>query len=70
MARFMSVYFDRAETVELSDGNLFEPSPDAAVVEGGLRHPRKRAAASGIVGLGAATVGLLVLKRGRSAERP
>jgi hypothetical protein len=35
-------------------GNLFEPSLDAAVVEGGLRNPRKRAAASGIVGLGAA----------------
>jgi short-subunit dehydrogenase len=69
MARFMSAYFDKAEPVELSEGNLFEPSLDAAVVEGGLRNPRKRAAASGIVGLGAA-VGLLALKRRRLAERP
>jgi short-subunit dehydrogenase len=69
MARFMSTYFDRAEPVELSDGNLFDPSPDAAVVEGGLRRPGKRAAASGIVGLGAAAVGVLAFKRGMPAER-
>jgi short-subunit dehydrogenase len=67
MARFMSAYFDRAEHVGVSEGNLFEPSSDAAVVEGGLRSPRKRAAASGIAGLGAATAGLLVLRRARSA---
>jgi short-subunit dehydrogenase len=67
MARFMSGYFDRAEPVELTEGNLFEPSPDAAVVEGGLRNPRKRAAAGGIAGLGAAAMGLLVLRRGREA---
>jgi short-subunit dehydrogenase len=69
MARFMSAYFNRAEPVELSDGNLFDPSPDAAVVEGGLRRPRKRAAASGIVGIGAAAAGVLALKRGRIAAR-
>src|SRR3954463_7585767 len=60
---------DRAEPVELAEGNLFEPSTDAALVEGGLRNPRKRAAAGGIAGLGAA-LGLLVFKRGNSAQRP
>jgi short-subunit dehydrogenase len=70
MARFMSGYFDWAEPVELTEGNLFEPSTDAALVEGGLRNPRKRAAAAGIAGLGAAALGLLVLKRGNSAQRP
>jgi short-subunit dehydrogenase len=39
MARAMTSYFARAEQVPLSDGNLYEPSKDAAVVEGGLRSP-------------------------------
>jgi short-subunit dehydrogenase len=63
MSRLTSAYFDRAAPVDVSDGNLFEPSADAAVVEGGLRNPRKRAAATGVAGLGVAAAGLLVRKR-------
>ena len=46
LGRFMSAYFQRAERVSTSEGNVFEPSTDAAVVDGGLRSPRQRAAAA------------------------
>ncbi|ONM48415.1 SDR family oxidoreductase [Nocardia donostiensis] len=63
MERFLSAYFDRAERVPTSDGNLFQPSPDAAVVEGNLRSPWKRAAAGAMTGAAATTTGYLLLKR-------
>ncbi|MFS0900466.1 SDR family oxidoreductase [Mycolicibacterium litorale] len=59
LARFMSAYFQRAEPVSTSDGNLFEPSADAAVVEGGLRSPRQRAAAGVTAGVATAVGGFL-----------
>lgn len=66
MNRFLSAYFDRAERVPMSHGNVFEPSLDAPVVEGGLRSPRKRAAAgivaASVVASGA-TAGLRIAKR-------
>jgi short-subunit dehydrogenase len=63
LARFMSAYFQRAEAVAQSDGNLFEPSQDAAVVEGGLRSAKQRTAAGAIAGSAAAAIGALALKR-------
>lgn len=66
MSRFLDAYFDRADRVPMSHGNVFEPSLDAAVVEGGLRSPRKRAAAglvaASVVASGA-TAGLRLAKR-------
>jgi hypothetical protein len=59
----MSAYFQRAEAVAQSDGNLFEPSQDAAVVEGGLRSAKQRTAAGAIAGSAAAAIGALALKR-------
>jgi short-subunit dehydrogenase len=63
LARFMTAYFDRAEAVATSDGNLFEPSQDAAVVEGGLRSPRQRAAAGLLTASASTAAGALLLRR-------
>jgi short-subunit dehydrogenase len=63
LGRFMAAYFDRAEHVPTCDGNLFEPSPDAAIVEGGLRSAKQRAAAGLVTGSAAAAAGMLILKR-------
>jgi short-subunit dehydrogenase len=63
LGRFMTAYFQRAEPVLTSAGNLFEPSPDAAVVDGGLRSPKKRAAAGIMTGSAAAAAGFAILKR-------
>lgn len=46
LGRFMSAFFQRADRVPTSEGNVFAPSADAAVVDGGLRSPRQRAAAA------------------------
>jgi short-subunit dehydrogenase len=65
MARAMTSYFARAERVPVSDGNLYEPSKDAAVVEGGLRSPKQRAAAGLGAGSIAAAAGIVVALRRR-----
>jgi short-subunit dehydrogenase len=41
LARFMASYFRRAPRVGESDGNLYEPSSDAAHIDGGLRSPHR-----------------------------
>jgi short-subunit dehydrogenase len=63
LGRFMTAYFERAERVPTSAGNLFEPSPDAAVVEGELRSSTKRAAVGVVAGTAAGAAGLVVLTR-------
>ncbi|WNG89743.1 SDR family oxidoreductase [Mycobacterium sp. ITM-2016-00317] len=66
-ARLMQSYFDRAEPVATSDGNLFDPSADAAVIDGGLRKPaRGIAAGTFAVGSLAAAAGALALARTKS----
>jgi short-subunit dehydrogenase len=69
MARFTDAYFRSTEQVSTSEGNLFEPSPDAAVVEGGLRSPRQRTAVGVTSGLAAAAAGFVLLQRRKSAAR-
>jgi short-subunit dehydrogenase len=63
LARFMTAYFDRAETVAANDGNVFEPSHDAAVIDGGLRSPRQRVAASTVTAVASTAAGALLLRR-------
>ncbi|MGW0162589.1 SDR family oxidoreductase [Mycobacterium sp. NPDC003323] len=67
MARFMNTYFNRAEQVPTSDGNLFDPSPDAGVIDGGLRSPRQRTAA-GIITASAAAAATLMVRQRRAAK--
>jgi short-subunit dehydrogenase len=66
MAGFMKFYFSRAEHVPRSDGNLFEPSTDAAIVEGDIRSTKQRVAAgvgAGSVAAAAASVTALKLRK-------
>ncbi|OMC38755.1 short-chain dehydrogenase [Mycobacterium sp. GA-1841] len=63
MLRLMTLYFRRAERVPTGDGNLFEPSTDAAVIEGGLRSPKQRAVAGVAVGSVIGALGLAARKR-------
>ncbi|MFC9967044.1 SDR family oxidoreductase [Nocardia ignorata] len=63
MERLLITYFDRAERVPVSDGNVFEPSPDTAIVEGNLRSPRKRIASGAVATCSAAALGYLLSKR-------
>jgi len=51
LGRFIASYFKQAHPVATSDGNLYQPSLDAARIDGGLRSPRP---VSGPVLLGAA----------------
>jgi hypothetical protein len=37
LGRFIASYFKRARPVATSDGNLYQPSPDSAHIDGGLR---------------------------------
>ncbi|MGE2836206.1 SDR family oxidoreductase [Mycobacterium sp. SMC-4] len=67
MARLMDIYFRRAEWVGTSDGSIFEPVPDAAVIDGGLRKPGRRAAGVALAALAGAT-GLAAATR-RAAAR-
>jgi short-subunit dehydrogenase len=62
-ARLMAKYFERAERVPTSDGNLFEPSADAAVITGGLRSPKKRAVAGVALGSVAGAFAFAARKR-------
>ncbi len=61
-ARFMSAYFERAEPVPTSTGNLFGPSSDAAVADGELRNPTHRKAISLAAASLATAAGLVALK--------
>lgn len=58
----MSAYFERAEPVPTSTGNLFGPSSDAAVADGELRNPTHRKTISLAAASLATAAGLVALK--------
>lgn len=68
--RFLGAYFERAERVPTSDGNLFAPSGDAGIVTGNLRSRRKRLVTAASTGTAAAAFGYLVLRRPRRTRTP
>lgn len=69
LARFMASYFERAERVPTSAGNLFEYPADAAVVDGGLRAPGRRLAVGAVAGTAAAAAGALSVRYGLGWSR-
>ncbi|ODN71773.1 SDR family oxidoreductase [Methylobrevis pamukkalensis] len=66
MARFLKSYFHRAAPAARTSGNLFRPAPDPGGIDGGLRSPRQRAAAAGLVVVGSVLLATLALKAARS----
>lgn len=60
MARAMTAYFERAEPVATSEGNLFETPADAGVTTGGIRSAKQRAMAGAAAG---SVVGALALAK-------
>jgi short-subunit dehydrogenase len=69
MEKFMSSYFDRAAPAAKSSGNLYRPPAVAGGIDGGLRSPRQRKAATAVlIGLGAMAL-LLLSARSAQARR-
>lgn len=67
MGIFMRSYFDRADRVATTSGNLFAPPPHVQGIDGGLRSPEQRALA-GLIAVGAVG-GLAVIGLGAFALR-
>jgi short-subunit dehydrogenase len=68
LGKFMAVYFKRAAHTAFSDGNLFEPSTDAARIDGGLRSPH-RLSPSLLMGAAVTVAAIGVLTRNKSYNR-
>ncbi|MDX3977436.1 SDR family oxidoreductase [Shinella sp.] len=66
LARAMAAYFKRAPRVSEGDGNLFEPSADAARIDGGLRSAHR---IDGSVLVRLAAVGLFALALSAALRR-
>lgn len=69
LGRFIAAYFKRARPDATSDGNLYEPSMDAARIDGGLRSP-SRISAPLLVGAAVAVlaVGAAVAFKGKRSR--
>lgn len=70
MNRFMGWYFQRAEPVPDTMGNLFQPPSDDGVIDGGFRRPAQRRQAAAVAGtLGFAAVAFAAFRLARRRTR-